>query len=241
MESLSAEERRQIEVELLQAMYPGQVHYEPNMGEFKYDGSIGGSMTLRLPEPYPDRGLPDLIGATDQLKNDLRQQTNAAFHDMRLIQGEEILDAMVQVFEEVLEMHAQAEASPSQVAQLQRFRTVVVWLHHLLNTEKRKLALNPTTNAAVNGQTIAGITKPGYPGMLVYSGPADLVDAHVTELRQQRWQAFQIRYDETHEKEQGWQFTHGHSIVEVESMSDVVQGIVDQLHREQFLQAAGVK
>ncbi|KAI3326806.1 hypothetical protein HD806DRAFT_488260 [Xylariaceae sp. AK1471] len=114
-------------------------------------------------------------------------------------------------------------------------RTVVIWLHHLLNTNKRKLALNPS----MTGSRISGVTKPGYPGLLIFSGEGSAVDSHVLELRNQRWQAFQIRYD-TGDSEV-WQFKHGAGICEVESMSDVVQSIVDPQLREVFLGCIGVK
>ncbi|EXJ90514.1 hypothetical protein A1O1_03617 [Capronia coronata CBS 617.96] len=229
-------------------------------------------------------------------------------------------------------------------------KTVIIWLHHLLALSKRKLAVTPTTTTTTisttgttmssssssspsssNSISISGLTKPGYPGIMVFSGPKDLVDAHVRELRGLNWQAFQVRYDSDDEKEDGmgwsmaragttsgntntntntsattttadraaeaasdhvsaatattatgkkkadgrkdkhkhkhnhehsngnkysggsktnnnrhepgeWRFSHGQGkIVEVETMADVVKGIVEEENRKVFLRAVGVK
>ncbi|KAL2429948.1 hypothetical protein ABEF95_013413 [Exophiala dermatitidis] len=85
-------------------------------------------------------------------------------------------------------------------------KTVIIWLHHLLALSKRKLAVTPSTTAHTHTTTgtlsssssvsgISGLTKPGYPGIMIFSGPRDLVDAHVAQLRALNWQAFQVRYD----------------------------------------------
>lgn len=179
-------------------------------------------------------------------------------------------------------------------------KTVIIWLHHLLATSKRKLAVSPQllnsdsnsnssrqqpqkdlelksttkiiTTTTTTTTTISGMTKPGYPGILLFSGPRDLVDAHVRQLKDLNWQAFQKRYDSDEDadgsgmpsknpsnittkskitKQDGddeddydgqWLFTHGrHRIIEVESMADLVKGIVREDHRSTFLRAVGVK
>ncbi|KAG9776345.1 hypothetical protein KCU88_g4896, partial [Aureobasidium melanogenum] len=85
-------------------------------------------------------------------------------------------------------------------------KTVIIWLHHLLALSKRKLAVTPSTTAHTHTTTgtlsssssasgISGLTKPGYPGIMIFSGPRDLVDAHVAQLKGLNWQAFQVRYD----------------------------------------------
>jgi hypothetical protein len=141
-------------------------------------------------------------------------------------------------------------------------KTVIIWLHHLLATSKRKLAIAPTTTMHMHAQghesiSISGLTKPGYPGIMLFSGPRDLVDAHVQELKALNWQAFQVRYDsdeEQHpappsspsststESESEWPFTHEKGkIIEVESMADLVRGIAREQDKETFLRAVGVK
>jgi hypothetical protein len=117
-------------------------------------------------------------------------------------------------------------------------KTVIVWLHHLLNTNKRKLALSPPPSAT----PVSGCTKPGYPGILIYSGPASAVLEHINTLKAQNWQAFQVRYEE----EELWTFSHGHGVKEMESMSDIVKSVgiedhVGKKQKEEFLKAVGIK
>ncbi|KEF58892.1 uncharacterized protein A1O9_03735 [Exophiala aquamarina CBS 119918] len=149
-------------------------------------------------------------------------------------------------------------------------KTVIIWLHHLLATSKRKLAIAPSltvaspatsTPAKVTAPAISvsGLSKPGYPGIMIFSGAAALVDAHVRELKDLNWQAFQVRYDSSEDDGRGgagglarrWKFKHeeedttaassAERIVEVETMADLVKGIVDEGDREVFLHAVGVK
>lgn len=101
-------------------------------------------------------------------------------------------------------------------------KTVIIWLHHLLATSKRKLATSPPTVMAMatartttstgtqpsptttttTTTTLSGVSKPGYPGILIYSGATELVDAHVRDLRALKWQAFQVRWDSAEEVEE---------------------------------------
>jgi hypothetical protein len=155
--------------------------------------------------------------------------------------------------------HHHHEDSPGK-RQAATTKTVIIWLHHLLATSKRKLAIAPTTTMHMHAQghesiSISGLTKPGYPGIMLFSGPRDLVGAHVQELKALNWQAFQVRYDSDEEQhpappssssststETEWPFTHERGkIIEVESMADLVRGIAREQDKETFLRAVGVK
>ncbi|KAI1824612.1 hypothetical protein F4861DRAFT_254241 [Xylaria intraflava] len=250
-----AAERLEVELDLLLAMYPESLSFSPKSRELRYayrDDRPGTNpaavLLLRLPDTYPVSGSPEVISATGRDKEDLRSATKAAFSSVEAPPGEEVLDALLLAFRDLVssQEHSQQDATnitrnPSECEDDNALanRTVIIWLHHLLNTNKRKLALNPSWA----GGEISGITKPGYPGVLIFSGERRAVESHVSELRNQRWQAFQIRYD----TDDGgvasgvWQFRHGTSIREVESMSDVVQSIVDSRQRELFLGSIGVK
>ncbi|KAI0025056.1 hypothetical protein F4780DRAFT_410403 [Xylariomycetidae sp. FL0641] len=255
-----AASRLRAELELLEAMYPDAITFSDHTREVKYTHSPGSgpsaSLVLRLPEDYPASGSPpDIISATGPGKADLRSaMKEAVAATAALSSGEEMLDAVIASFQDLLvapkpggvderDDTGRAIQPPTAVQDTtpHSYRTVVVWLHHLLNTNKRKLALNPSFQPS----DIAGITKPGYPGVLVFSGGRDAVDAHVAELRSQKWQAFQVRYDEVvseggDSEARLWRFTH-QGIREVESMSDVAQAILDPTHREEFLTSIGVK
>ncbi|KAF3004174.1 hypothetical protein E8E13_005911 [Curvularia kusanoi] len=210
------------EIELLIAIYPDQATYLSKGRELKFTQEHA-TLQLRIPDTYPEYGFPDVLGATDAAKNDIRTQTKKAVQALSLPEGEEALDAIISAFQQVVSERLETSsvtsarsaksARSTDVGQRQSSgvkKTVIIWLHHLLNTNKRKLCLSPA---------FAGITKPGYPGVLIYSGPAAAVDAHVSELKAQNWAAFQVRFEEEVE----WMFAHGDGVREVESMADVVK------------------
>ena len=229
------ESRFAMELELLQAMYPEQIAYDARSRDLKFS-SEGALLELRIPESYPETAFPDVMGASDSMKNDLRERMRAAFKDLGLAEGEEALDAIVASFQSMLD--ADAAASQVDVGAARRSaasgtpaasKTVIIWLHHLLALSKRKLALSPAA--------ISGVTKPGYPGIMLFSGPAEAVTEHVNTLKAENWQAFQVRYEEP----ELWEFEHGSGIREVETMAEVVKALQSQGRREEFLKAAGIK
>jgi hypothetical protein len=236
--------RLEMEIELLEAMYPEQATYVSKARELKFTQGAA-LLQLRLPEAYPESGLPDVIAANDALKTDMRANTIAAVTELGLVEGEEALDAVIAAFQQVLETSNIAQHTPpdqqSKIAGKEdRSRTVIIWLHHLLALTKRKLALSPTT--------ISGITKPGYPGIMIFSGPSYAVMEHVNTLKAQNWQAFQVRYEE----EELWDFAHGKGVKEAETMADVVKsfelgeaktGSSEQgkKQKDEFLRAVGIK
>ncbi|KAJ4340176.1 hypothetical protein N0V87_002797 [Didymella glomerata] len=206
------------EIELLTAIYPDQATYSPKSRELKFTQGHA-TLHLRIPETYPGSSLPDVLGATDSSKYDIRTQTKAAITALNLPEDEEALDAIIATFQDVLSTRLETSSitstkSTKSVKETHTNpnakKTVIIWLHHLLNTNKRKLCLSPS---------FAGITKPGYPGVLLYCGPVDAVNAHVNELKAQNWAAFQVRFEEEVE----WRFAHGGGVREVESMADVVK------------------
>ncbi|KAI3402096.1 hypothetical protein diail_25 [Diaporthe ilicicola] len=255
-----AQERLQQELELLEAMYPECVAFDSRRRELRYspvadrDQLPKGVLVLRIPDHYPVKGLPDLITAKDSRGLDARTQVSAAFSRLGVVEGEEALDAFILAFQDFINESAaespQAQevtgGSKAQEMKQQRPKTVVVWLHHLLNTNKRKLALNPS----FDGESVSGLTKPGYPGVMIFSGPEDTVNSHVAELRSQRWQAFQVRYDS--EEAEGrddagddddcsWGFQPRAGVREVETLSEMAQAILRAEHRETFLRVMGLK
>lgn len=226
------DERLQAEIELLEAMYPDQVSYRARPREMKYT-SPQGSFTLRMPSGYLTDELPEVLSAS-AAKEDARTQLQQRIQT--LSPGEETLDSLIAMFVELTEQQAseaqetiRSERSKTSEASPQARLTVIIWLHHLLNTNKRKLALSPAAG-------VSGITKPGYPGVLIYSGPAKLVQDHVFELRQQNWQAFQVRL----ESDEEWRFSHGDGVKEVEAMKDVVSAVGEK-RKEEFMEAMRMK
>jgi hypothetical protein len=238
--------RLETELELLEAMYPDQTHYNPDSRELKFANHDHSSFHLRLPDAYPQSAFPDIISATDAAKNDLRVPLREAVRELGLAQGEEVLDAIIAAFQQVIDSTSSESSSTEQNSSLTENssdgsdapKTIIIWLHHLLNTNKRKLALSPPPSVP----PVSGLTKPGYPGILAYSGPSSAVTEHVNLLRAQNWQAFQVRYEE----QELWHFAHGTGVREVESMSDIVKGVeapnhTANLQKGHFLKAVGIK
>lgn len=241
--------RLSTELELLEAMYPDQTSFNPKSRDLKFfDQSRSAFLHLRIPELYPDTGLPDVISACDTHKNDLRDRIKLAIRQQGLMEGEEALDAIIACFQNMIAATDNSNNDPESLPETDTEtsqthstganteaanRTVIVWLHHLLALTKRKLAISPSG-------PVSGITKPGYPGILVFSGPAHAVAEHVNILKAQNWQAFQVRYEE----EGLWEFKHK-GVVEVESMAEVVKAVevgeYGAKRKEEFLKAAGIK
>ncbi|EME42353.1 hypothetical protein DOTSEDRAFT_64185 [Dothistroma septosporum NZE10] len=225
------EERLAIEIELLESMYPDQLNYSKKGRELSY-AIDGAGLRLRLPDNYLQDGLPEVVSSSIG-KQDVRDQIKNTVAICAV--GEEVLDSIIANFNDV----AEAFASESNVSDTPTTAagntsentkaTIIVWLHHLLNTNKRKQCLASPTG-------ISGVTKPGYPGVLIYSGPAKLVRDHVNELKALNWAAFQVRL----ESEDGWSFQHGVGVIEVEAMKDVVAE-VGEARKEVFLEAMKMK
>ena len=243
-----AKERLDNELALVLAMYPDQVTWDPPSREATFR-LPNACLKLRLQDDYLTTGRPVVlsasVGKTD-ISDAVKQRLLEEFKP-----GEEILDSTIMIFDELaahLELEVSSE-SPQPVpagtetgtgtngsgsgsensSSTDGPATMIIWLHHLLNTNKRKLALSPDAS-------VSGITKPGYPGVLVYSGPAKAVREHVNELKGQNWAAFQVRL----EAAEGWEFSHGSGVREVEAMGDVVAA-VGEARKEEFMQAMKIK
>jgi hypothetical protein len=226
----SQSERLENELALVLAMYPDQATYSPQNCELLFK-TPSASLTLRLESSYLTTNLPTILSASVG-KTDLRDElTTRLLEDFS--PGEEVLDATIMIFDELVahhELEAASDGSPQPLSpEAPGDATVVVWLHHLLNTNKRKLALSPASS-------VSGVTKPGYPGVLVYSGPANAVREHVDELKGQNWAAFQVRM----EAEEKWEFKHGTGVREVEGMGDVVEAVGER-RKEEFMQVMKIK
>lgn len=229
----TSDERLENEVALVHAMYPDQITWDAHSHEIVFKGTHS-SLILRLQDDYLTTGRPVILSATvgkRDVSGELKKRAIEEFSP-----GEEVLDATIMLFDELV-AHHELEASnnglgrqvPPTDSPEDGDATIIVWLHHLLNTNKRKMALSPAAS-------VSGVTKPGYPGVLVYSGPANAVHEHVNELKQQNWAAFQIRM----EVDEAWDFKHGTGVKEVEAMGDVVADI-GEARKEEFMQVMKIK
>ena len=239
-------ERQQLELSLLESMYPDETSFDAHRAEFTYRSNTG-DLTLRLPSGYPYASLPEVLAAhVGAERADIRGDITLHLKDLDA--GQEVLDELIGKINEIAiargagrqdldrgtDKNCGKDAPCTSIGREagrdeERKVTIVVWLHHLLNTAKRKHVLNP------NGE-VSGVSKPGYPGVLVFSGVRLHVLEHVNELKQLNWQAFQVRLEQGMQ----WHFGHGNGIKEVESMRDVILAIgADK--KEVFLEAMRIK
>ncbi|KAF2401613.1 hypothetical protein EJ06DRAFT_352384 [Trichodelitschia bisporula] len=225
------------ELALLEAMFPEEIVYDSKRSEISYRAE-DGTLQLRIPPEYPRAARPEVITASGPAKQDLRDHLLYRIAIMEV--GEPVLDAVISAFLDIITAEREAEGQSQETEVSTREpdgrKTVIIWLHHLLATSKRKHALAPEGDAATS---VSGVTKPGYPGVMLFSGPAHAVDSHVHALKRLRWQAFQVR----HEANQEWKFKHGQSIIEVETISEVVGAVEDEANgkREIILAALRIK
>nr|OQO18873.1 hypothetical protein B0A51_15054 [Rachicladosporium sp. CCFEE 5018] len=225
------QERLDAELSLVVEMYPDQVTWTSSKRELLYQDD-SSSFTLRLSDEYLSSALPIVVTAS-AVRQDLRQTLSDKVHGFSV--GEEVLDQVIAAFSNLVEdyVHVEETAQDQRLSSAPlagtRKATVIIWLHHLLNTNKRKLALSPAAS-------VSGMTKPGYPGVLIYSGPHDAVYEHVDELKGQNWAAFQVRLDTGEE----WNFEHDKGVIEVENLGDVVKGIGHD-RKQEFMEAMRMK
>lgn len=186
--------------------------------------SIDDKVTLQftLPEKYPSNdnpvvGLlaPSLCKAQHQT---VQARLNSILNDLASSSEERLLE-IIESFREhipvtltpsttqsaVSESFAPARTEPAQDG---RSIIVLIWFHHLLSTTKR--------TAIKSLSSLRGISKPGYPGILVLQGSKPAVGEAITELKSMRWQAIQVRG----EVECQQQLQNG--IHEVEKVAEVV-------------------
>ncbi|KAF2430081.1 hypothetical protein EJ08DRAFT_679368 [Tothia fuscella] len=229
----------QDELELLTSMYPDEVIFNSHTSELTYTHQ-NGKLCLRLPSEYPASSKPEVISAIiNHSKSDIRDEVSAMIKI--LASNEPILDTILSHFTGLVDSIAENDQHTHLItAQSQQthpkiplYKTYIIYLHHLLATSKRKQAITPL---GPDSTLITGITKPGYPGVMVFSGPAEAVTEHVMGLKALRWQAFQVRY----EGDERWEFGHGHGIDEVESMGEVV-GALGKKEKGIFMGCMGMK
>jgi hypothetical protein len=222
------------ELALLENMYPEAIRFDNKASQLDFTHNKS-SFSLRIPADYPVTSLPETLSAAGSRKQDLRDVIQELIRQQE--KGEPCLDSIIEEFMALVDnsdatIKGSGEGTESFQAtnstEDNKKRTVIIYLHHLLALSKRKLALNPSTQASA----ISGITKPGYPGVLVFSGSAEAIDEHVGELKGINWQAFQVRMDVG----EGWEFKHGGGIIEVETMAEVVSELGEG-RKKDFLSA----
>jgi hypothetical protein len=171
-----------------------------------------------LPETYPNHDNPSVFLSASSLSKDtystLQSKLNYLLASLTSKDDErlhEIIDAFISW------TPPSSTTNPTEAPRLPLESplstpnfVILIWFHHLLSTTKRK--------AILSLEGLRGLSKPGYPGILVLQGRKDALDKSVTNLKAMKWQAMQVRGEiECNDK----QLKDG--IHEVEKVSEVVE------------------
>jgi hypothetical protein len=73
----------------------------------------------------------------------------------------------------------------------QRIMRVLIWSHHLLATSKRKDIIDWCLELS-----LWGISKPGYPGIIIVEGALNDVTEFLKRIKSLNWQALTVRHEE---------------------------------------------
>lgn len=152
----------------------------------------------------------------------------------------EMLDLIVTLFTEYLPELTEVDASTADQSQesgqgqhqhASKIKRVVIWSHHLLATSKRK-----DIQAWSKELSLSGYSRPGHPGSIFVEGDEDQVDEFIRRLKQLRWQALQVRGEETAEKRI---CGPGDGVLEVEGLGEIAEALkkIDADTADLFLQA----
>ncbi|KAK7543877.1 hypothetical protein IWX49DRAFT_145374 [Phyllosticta citricarpa] len=204
-------ERQRNEIALLESMYPeeflmikdAQSLEEDIEFEIKVDASH--TLSFIMPASYPESSHPQVfLSFGEDIENDERRHFRAILRDIIQKQelGIECVDLIIGDLRLALEDvkvasdHALKSASKHSnegptVHEPEGLR-VVLWMHHLLATSKRRAIVQMSRESC-----LAGYSRPGYPGSVYVEGEADNVRSFVDELKTMRWQAIQERASES--------------------------------------------
>ncbi|CAD0097799.1 unnamed protein product [Aureobasidium mustum] len=212
-------ERQAAELTLLTTMYPSEFSWrttpppdleapttiatDPN---FSLTIHPSYALEFSLPDTYPDTQKPHVyLSCGGDVDTSTRKRARAKLAEVVDEQevGMEMLDLIVTLFTEHLpelteakshaDQHQGKEGTEQQHSS--KIKRVVIWSHHLLATSKRK-----DIQAWSKELSLSGFSRPGHPGSIFVEGDEDQVDEFIRRLKQLRWQALQVRGEETADK-----------------------------------------
>lgn len=188
-------ERQQNEVALLESMYPDELHIikqpknldEDFELEVRLDQAHSMSFVLS-PQIYPASSGPQVfLSFGPDIPNDARKRLRACLRDIVDNQdpGIECVDLIIGDFRQALSDMSATDNSTQTANQQPKAETsqtqglrVVLWMHHLLATSKRRAIVQLSRELS-----LAGFSKPGYPGSVYVEGEATAVKTFVDELK----------------------------------------------------------
>ncbi|KAF4549926.1 Hypothetical protein D9617_19g102310 [Elsinoe fawcettii] len=250
---MSEHERQMDELVLLQSMYPEEFSWQKppdpeadlatiDDQQFFFKLRIQAYMLeVTLPLDYPTTSKPKAyLQCGETIPTATRKEARSALDQLiaSLEVGTECLDVLIQDLtakldslehsaESIQQDHAVSndQQSADQSGTEQKIKLVLLWSHHLLATSKRKDIVSWSRELH-----LSGFSRPGYPGAIIIEGEEADVDEFETRIKALRWQALQVRGEETTINrrlvsipEMGTPEPLG--MTEVEDLSDVVKAL----------------
>ncbi|KAG8628766.1 hypothetical protein KVT40_002631 [Elsinoe batatas] len=243
---MSDHERQLDELLLLQSMYPDEFEWRTPAGPDIDPATLEGqqfccsakikscTLEITLPISYPSEAKPQAyLHCHETTPTATRKEARAALDQILndLDTGSECLDILIQDLTsklDSLQPHApitpppppdHTSTNPTQPSQ--SIKLLLLWSHHLLATSKRKDILSWARELH-----LSGFSRPGYPGAIVIEGEDDNVDEFERRIKALRWQALQVRGEETSSRrilvKPGGEAL---GMAEVEDLSEVVKAL----------------
>lgn len=189
------------------------------------------TLELSLPPSYPETNLPTAyLACSGQIPTSTRKRARSLLSSTLadITPGQECLDVLVQQLSEQLSTlsttedddhshNSQNNTQTKPQSHTPRIKTTLLWSHHLLATSKRKDIVSWSRSLRLHGYS-----RPGYPGAILIEGEEDDVDEFVSRIKELRWQALQVRGEETSEKRR-LGGSQGYGTKEVESLGDLAE------------------
>ncbi|KAF2227213.1 hypothetical protein BDZ85DRAFT_253892 [Elsinoe ampelina] len=244
---MSDHERQLDELILLQSMYPDEFEWRtpagPDVDLTTFEGQQfccsvkikSYTLEITLPISYPSEAKPQAyLHCHETTPTATRKEARAALDQTinELTTGSECLDILIQDLTsrlDSLQPSSTSTTTPSPptppsttpTPSPQHIKLLLLWSHHLLATSKRKDILSWARELR-----LSGFSRPGYPGAVVVEGEATDVDEFERRIKALRWQALQVRGEETYSRriliEPGGEAL---GMAEVEDLSGVVKAL----------------
>ena len=203
------------------------------------------SLVFELPNEYPSQQRPNVHlefdGSVDNVdRRNLRDDLHRIVGQIE--PGNEYIDEIVTNFRTSLDDYREPsipnadnsiDISRVPSGKHDEIKMVLIWTHHLLSTQKRKFIRDRS-----NTLSLAGYSKPGYPGVIVVEGISKHVDLFIQELKELRWQALSVKADSTY---QNTKLTPKDGLYELESMSDLTRELAKVGLEDWFLTGIGLR
>jgi hypothetical protein len=217
-------------------------HHKQPLADIFQPNTASYALEFTLPDNYPEIQKPHVyLSCGGDVNTSTRKRGRAKLAEIVEEQevGVEMLDLIVTLFTEYLpELTEHAQSTDehegkhgTQQHHTTKIKRVVIWSHHLLATSKRK-----DIQAWSKELSLSGYSRPGHPGSIFVEGDEDQVDEFIRRLKQLRWQALQVRGEETGDKRI---CGPGDGVLEVEGLGEIAEALkkIDADTADLFLQA----